>query len=441
MLFSASRLKWSGLLWMVWGLGIVVGPPAAAQPADTPAPAARSETSDSTTHPNQRPYTTDRSVAYHVLAAPAYALHGVTRPVGWAVRYAERRFPMLFEGRLPTRGGIPLADFGGPVSFMGGALLYDNQLFGSAHSARVEGLYGAGNAFRFKGQYQWPTPLGDNTHLGADVNYFSNPDSRFFLGGNASDRSADATRFVRRQVDAAMRMTYQPQARPFGGTLGLRYEHIDADGGSGTRGSRLAAADPPGLQALHLLTPQLTIGLARTNEGRRTALGTEVLLQLHYAHHLGGDQFRYGRYVAEVRQYVPVLLFPDSRRLVLRARLEQVEPLFGGESVPFYHLPSLGGQTALRGFQYNRFQDSGSLVFNAEYRYPIWSNLDAVAFVDAGQVFPELSAVAAERLHWSYGGGVHLLNSSGVSFRFEVAGSAEGARTILTVEPSFPRVP
>ncbi|HKL87707.1 MAG TPA: hypothetical protein VJ884_01805, partial [Salinibacter sp.] len=180
--------KWFVLLWM--GGAVLIGEPVAAQsgggPADRPA-------SDTSTHPNQQPYTTDRSVAYHVLAAPAYVLHGVTRPLGWAVRYAERRAPMLFEGRLPPRGAIPLANFGGPVQFMGGALLYDNQLFGSDHEARVEGLYGSGNAFRFNGAYQWPAPFGNGTDLDVRVNYFSNPDSRFFLGGNASDRSTDAT--------------------------------------------------------------------------------------------------------------------------------------------------------------------------------------------------------------------------------------------------------
>jgi outer membrane protein assembly factor BamA len=428
--------KWFVLLWM--GGAVLMGVPVAAQSAEGTAarPAA-----DTSAHPNQQPYTTDRSVAYHVLAAPAYVLHGLTRPVGWAVRYAERRFPMLFEGRLPSRGAIPLADFGGPVQFMGGALLYDNQLFGSDHEARVEGLYGSGNAFRFNGAYQWPDPFGSGTDLDLRANYFSNPDSRFFLGGNASDQSTDAASFVRRQLDATAQVEHRLPETPLGGRLTLRYEHVDADGGSGTRGARLTAANPPGLQSVHLLTPQLIVGLSRTNEERRPSLGTEVLLQLGYTHDLTDTRFRYGRYVAELRQYLPVLLFPKSRRLVLRARLEQAEPLFGGAAVPFYHLPSLGGQTALRGFRHNRFQDTGSLVLNAEYRYPIWSNLDAVAFVDAGQVFPELSAVTADRLHWSYGGGVHLLNSSGISFRFEVAGSTEGVRTILTVEPSFRRVP
>ena len=423
---------------MLWGGSPIAASAFPSRPAvtgmDRPA---QVDTSD---HPNQEPYTTDRSLAYHVLATPAYLLHGVTRPIGWTMQYVERRFPAVFEGRLPPRGGVPLVEFGGPAEFMGGLLLYDNQLFGSDHALRIEGLYGSANSFRAKGQYQWPDPLGVGTRLDASVNLSSNPKSTFFLDGNDSDRSTDRANFFRRQVDASVNVSYRPRNGWVGGQLGVSYERVDADQAEGERGRRLVEYRPPGLQPVQLLTPQLTIGLARTNGEPRTSFGTELFLQLHYAHELDGRRFRHGRYVAEFRQYLPVLLFPKSRRLVLRGRLEQVEPLFGGEAVPFYQLPSLGGQRTLRGFRYNRFQNAGSLVLTAEYRYPIWSNLDAVAFVDAGQVFPELSAVDADRFHWSYGGGVHLLNASGLSFRFEMAGGVEGLRTILTVEPNFRRV-
>jgi outer membrane protein assembly factor BamA len=194
------------------------------------------------------------------------------------------------------------------------------------------------------------------------------------------------------------------------------------------------------LSTVDLLTSRVTLGLDRTRGRPRTYAGTEVLLRLDYTQDLTADQFRYGRYVAEVRQYFPLGIFPNSRRLALRGRLEQTEPLFDGEAVPFYQLPSLGGQNMLRGFSSNRFQGKGSLVLNAEYRYPIWSNWDAVVFVDTGQVFSELSTVAVDRFHWSYGGGLHMLNQKGLSFRFEVAGSPEGVRTILTIDPTFRRL-
>ena len=144
--------------------------------------------------------------------------------------------------------------------------------------------------------------------------------------------------------------------------------------------------------------------------------------------------------MAEVRQYLPVGFLPETRRLALRGRLEQAGPLLGGTDVPFYQLPNLGGQTSLRGFRSRRFQDDGSLVLNAEYRYPIWSNVDAAVFVDAGQVFGDVADVRGDRFHWSYGGGLHVLNRNGLSARLEVAGSTEGVRTIITVEPTFQRV-
>lgn len=152
---------------------------------------------------------------------------------------------------------------------------------------------------------------------------------------------------------------------------------------------------------------------APSDSSPRTYTGTEVLLRLNYSQDLTSDRFRYGRYVAEVRQYLPLGLFPNSRRLVLRGRLEQTEPLFEEEAIPFYQLPSLGGQNMLRRFTSNRFQGEKSLVLNTEYRYPVWSNWDAGVFVDSGQVFPGLGDVAADRFQWSYRGGLHMLNQKG----------------------------
>jgi len=391
---------------------------------------------DTTTSSQGTPYTTDRSIAYHVLATPAYVVHGATRPVGWAVKYLEERYPALFLGRLPPRGGLPLVDIGGPIRVKVGALLYDNELFGSDHSVRVDGLYGSGNAFQFSGHYQWPRPLGAGTDLDLRGNVVSNPRNKFFLGGNESDRGADRTVFMRRQVDVSASIGVHPPGDRIGGQFEMTYEHVDVD----KPDQRLVDLQRSGLRPVTMLTSKISLGIGKTLGKRRTYFGTELLGQFSYSHEVGGDRFRYGRYVAELRQYVPVLFFPKSRRLLLRARVEQVDPIFGGESVPFFQQPGLGGQTSLRGFRYNRFQDMGSFLLTAEYRYPIWSNLDGVLFVDAGQVMPELETVAVDRFHVSYGGGVHLLNSRGLSARLEIAGGAEGIQSILTVEPNFRRI-
>ncbi len=418
-----------GLLAMV----LVAIPPAFAQPApsDSRGPAATD-----TSNAAPEPYTTSRSVAYHVLAAPAYLLHGATRPLGWGVQYLEQGFPDLFASRRPPRGALPIVELGGPTGFLAGLAFYDNHLLGSDHAARIEGLYGGPDTFEGEVSYSTPPPLGSGSSFEFEANLLSDPESEFYLGGNDSAREADETFFSQDQVDITAGLRIAPPDRAVRGQFDLMYEHVETD----EEEPQLSNAAPPGLGTVDLLTSRLIFGLDRTNEPPRVSRGTEVLLQLDYSHDLTGDRFQYGRYVAEVRQYLPVGFFPSSRRLALRGRLEQVEPLFDGSAVPFFQLPDLGGQSTLRGFRSRRFQNDGSLIFNAEYRYPIWSNVDALVFVDTGQVFDAFSDVATDRFHWSYGGGLHLLNQKGLSVRFEVAGSSEGLRTILTVDPSFRRV-
>lgn len=408
--------------------------PTVSAQSSSPAPNEGARTDSSGTTPD--PYTTSRSVAYHVLATPAYVLHGATRPLGWTARYVERNFPDLFEPKRPPRGVLPLVELGGPIGFLGGLALYDNNVFGSDHAARVEGLYGGPNTFEGEASYTFPTPLGTGSSIEIVANVFSDPESEFYLDGNDSDRRVDEARFSRDQLDITASLRATEPDRPLRAQADLMYEHAETAGD----GTPLTDASPPGLGTVDLLTSRLTLGLDYTGAPPRVSRGTELLLQLDYSHDLTGERFRYGRYVAEIRQYLPLGLFPNSRRLALRGRFEQVEPLFEGSAVPFYQLPALGGQSSLRGFRSRRFQNDGALMLNAEYRYPIWSNLDALVFVDAGQVFDAPSEVAADRFHWSYGGGLHLLNQKGLSFRFEVAGGPEGVRTILTVDPSFRRV-
>lgn len=380
------------------------------------------------------PYATNRSVAYHVLAAPAYAVHAVTRPLGWAARYAERAVPSIFDRELPPRGVLPLADFGGPTGFSGGLIFYDNHLFGSNQEARIRGLYGGSDTFEIKGRYEHPAPFGPGTGLRVRANVFSDPRDRFFRDGNDSNLDTDEVFYSRDQLDATASMRYAPPETSVSGQFDLLYEHVETTPKEGARPLPLA-----GIGTVDLLTSRVALGLDVTEGRPRIRGGTEVVLQFNYAHDLTADRYRHVRYMVEVRQYLPVGIFPNSRRLALRARLEQVEPVLGGRSVPFYQLPSLGGQNSLRGYRHQRFQNDGSLMLNVEYRYPIWTNWDAVLFTDAGQVFAAFSEVRVDRFRWSYGGGIHMLNQSGLGFRFEVAGSDEGLRTILTVEPTFQR--
>jgi len=139
---------------------------------------------DTSDAPSFEPYATNRSLLYHVLATPAYILHGVTRPIGWAAKYVEREFPGIFKPKLRIRGVRPLVELGGPTGFTAGAALFDNQLLGSTDRGRLEALYGGPNTYEGQLLYEHPTVLGPRTNLKGVVNLFSDPRNEFYIGGN-----------------------------------------------------------------------------------------------------------------------------------------------------------------------------------------------------------------------------------------------------------------
>src|SRR5262249_29438795 len=95
--------------------------------------------------------------------------------------------------------------------------------------------------------------------------------------------------------------------------------------------------------------------------------------------------FSFRRYEAEGVRYVPVA----AGRLTFAFRgwllVSDTGPT---ANVPFYLMPSLGGQDTLRGYLDYRFHDRDLLLVNAESRLALFRHLDAVLFADAGDVAP-----------------------------------------------------
>ena len=54
--------------------------------------------------------------------------------------------------------------------------------------------------------------------------------------------------------------------------------------------------------------------------------------------------------------------------------------------MPFYLMPTLGGNDTLRGFREYRFRGPHAILRRREYRWEIWSGLDGALFYDAGKV-------------------------------------------------------
>jgi hypothetical protein len=127
---------------------------------------------------------------------------------------------------------------------------------------------------------------------------------------------------------------------------------------------------------------------------------------------------------AELRQFVSFL----AERRVLAARLRvSTTDVAENERVPFFLLPTLGGNDTLRGFRAYRFRGQHSILAQFEYRWEIWSAFDAALFYDAGKVAVRRSDLNFKSLEQDYGFGFRFNTDNGIVVRIDAAfGSADG---------------
>lgn len=138
-----------------------------------------------------------------------------------------------------------------------------------------------------------------------------------------------------------------------------------------------------------------------------------------------GGTWSFSRADLDLRQYIG--MFADRRVIALRGWVSSAEPAAGSAGVPFYLMPTLGGNDSLRGFRNYRFRGPHALLLQAEYRWEIWSGLDAALFYDAGKVALRRRDLNLDDLEKDYGFGFRFNTAEGVILRVDAAfGSRDG---------------
>lgn len=136
--------------------------------------------------------------------------------------------------------------------------------------------------------------------------------------------------------------------------------------------------------------------------------------------------FTFRRYEAEGAHFVR---FADSRVVLALHGWLVASDTGEGRFVPFYLLPSLGGQNTLRSYDEYRFHDRHMAVINAETRIAMMTHVDAAVFVDAGNVAARFGDLNLDKT--SYGAGLRLHSRRQTFARFDVARGGEGWRLVL----------
>jgi outer membrane protein assembly factor BamA len=189
-------------------------------------------------------------------------------------------------------------------------------------------------------------------------------------------------------------------------------------------------ADAPGV----LVQPEFyrytaTIDVNMRNPRGNPRRGGQYALTYQRYDDTGRDLFSFDRVAIDLQQYIP--LVRDRRVLALRARTVMTDADSDAE-VPFYFQPTLGGPDDLRGFRHFRFRDRNTLLFQAEYRWEIFTAVDGAIFYDIGKVAPRRQDFHLSEFERDFGIGFRFGTANGVFLRIEGAfGSAAGTHFIL----------
>jgi hypothetical protein len=390
--------------------------------------------------PNTIPYRSRKNLLVHLFELPSEVWRLVWTPLGATVIWIEHNRIQekaidFFLNDARTGGIFPIVSIGGNTGFGVGVMAFHNNLFNKQKRIQFNGIYSSDDNNSAALAYSDSSLFDSAFYLDFTTDYFNDFDENYYKGGNDSDADTAETSYAIREGGALVNVGYALHRRiGFGFTGGIK--SVRTRDGQGRGGDQFLSSGAIGIGTTSLISVGSTVTLDFRKGWPRTNSGSLLRFTFQHNREIDGSRFEYNRYTLEGQQFVPIPFLARNRRLALRGLIEKTDRL-NGKQVPFYELSVLGDAADLRGYDQARFRQRGLLLFNLEYRYPVWDTWDAVIFVDEGQVFDGYEEIAFDRFHFAAGTGLRFMSPTGFAMRLEVGFSREKVRALFQITPNY----
>lgn len=261
---------------------------------------------------------------------------------------------------------------------------------------------------------------------------FEFPDEDFFGLGAESQRQNHSTFALRNTIGGVVGGVRLNRWLSVGG----RVEHLAPRVGRGaasdipTTEARFSEGQAPGLrQQPDFARYEVFADLNYSEPAGNPRNGGRYLVGYQFFDDRDLNRFGFRRLEVDLRQYISLLR--ERRILALRA-VASMSETDEGQEIPFYFQRTLGGPDDLRGSRRYRFRDRNLILLQAEYRWEVFTAMDAAVFYDAGTVAARRDELALSNLEHDYGFGVRFGSDNGVFLRIEGAfGSRDGKHFVF----------
>ena len=360
-----------------------------------------------------------------------YQPNGVER----AMDFAEDKaiFILDREGFHPKLGSLTVGS-----GFAYGLGFRDRDLFSNRGALEVWAAGSVKGYWATEARLRFPRLADNHLYLEAWGSRRDYPQENFFGLGPDSNRDD--------------RSDYAIRTNHFGGRVGVRpfARHLLVGGGLEFLQPRLGAGQNDSYPDVPVLFPPSDVpGIDSRSDFLRSDFFVEVDYREPIYAKKGGwyrfdwshfddrttNQFTFNRFDGDVRQFFGFLA---GRRVIATRLFVSTSDTSAPQVMPFFFMPTLGGNDTLRGFREYRFRGPHAILAQAEYRWEIWSGFDGAIFYDAGKVADRRSDLNFKDLESDYGIGFRFNTNNGVIFRVDTAfGSNDGKHLYIVVGGIF----
>jgi hypothetical protein len=280
-----------------------------------------------------------------------------------------------------------------------------------------------------------PWHTGGRLVLAARAGWLDAPQVGYYGQGMSATRE-DRTNFQLTETYASGSAQFKPTPwTRLEGEVG--YEAYTTDPGHGSKPSietKYDALTAPGLfEDIAFVRSEARAAIDyRTAPGYSRRGGSYEIGLVSYAD--PDRTYSFERLDGELIQHLPILR--ENWVISLRGRVQTT--LDGGDTIPYFLLPQLGGGSTLRGYNGGRFRGRHSILTSGEFRWiPNRTALDLALFFDAGKVTERRSDLDFDGLKTDWGIGARFHGPTSTVLRLEGARGSDGWRLVIATSAAF----
>jgi len=321
----------------------------------------------------------------------------------------------------------------------GAGVAYNQRnVFNTGSKFDAGGQWGLRSRYRYRLRLTGVKLFGDSVTSDVRLWHRFLSDESFYGTGNETKESDESTYGLRQSTAEASLNTHLSQALTVSARVGMDVNTVEngKDSDLDNTKDNYTETQLPG-SGKRAKIARIQIGLKRISLNKAVKPTAGDILEAGCGLFKDFDtvDFNFWKFSASYKHYIE--LFQD-RTIAVRIAGERTDS-FTGKMVPFYYLSEIGSQETVRGFTRDRYRDRDMVMASLEYTYPIYRRkLDALIFVDGGQVSPDIvKDFSLKDFHAGYGAGLNVWGREKLTLQTVVGVSEERVRYYLSLNKQY----